>query len=35
MSSGAELLERYFLMIMAVGSLIVLVVSLYGMFLLD
>jgi hypothetical protein len=32
MSPGTELLERYFLMVMAVGSLAVLVVSLYGMF---
>jgi hypothetical protein len=35
MSPGSELLERYFLMILAVGSLAVLVVSLYGMFVLD
>ena len=35
MSPGTELLERYFLMVMAVGSLAVLVVSLYGMLLLD
>lgn len=32
MSPGSELLERYFLMVMAVGSLAILVVSLYGMF---
>jgi hypothetical protein len=32
---SAERLERYFLMIIAVGSLVVLVISLYGMFLLD
>jgi hypothetical protein len=35
MTPGTELLARYFLMLMAVGSLAVLVVSLYGMFVLD
>jgi hypothetical protein len=35
MDPGAELLYRYLLMLMAVGSAAVLVVSLYGMFLLD
>jgi hypothetical protein len=32
MSPGTELLERYFLIVMAMGSLAILVVSLYGMF---
>lgn len=32
MSPGSELLERYFLMVLAMGSLAILVVSLYGMF---